>query len=338
MNKENNTIDTLNRNKAMKNFFYNYGIVIALIMLFVIFSFLSPVFFSSFNIINILRQVSIIGIIACGLTLVMIMGEIDLSFAAMVAFLGVCAAMWQGSELTKGLLGSNIFEMPIWLVIICVLTTGAILGIIVGIIIVKVRVSAFLVTLGAMAIYTGAALLYSGNRGVTGLKESYKIIGQGDVLGFPIITIIFVVVILILSLILIKTKLGRYIYAVGDNINAAYFAGISVNKIKVIVFGIMGLTVAIASICLTSRLNSAPPKPQPYYLIDAISACIIGGVSLSGGVGNVGRTVIGVLILGVIYNGLTILGVPIAYQHILKGLIIIGAIVLDSLKNRREGF
>ena len=316
----------------------NYGIFIAFIILCITLAFLAPgKFFTIQNILNIAKQISIVGLLATALTLVLIMGEIDISFAGLTTLCGIAVATWQGSALIQGIEGKVGFTMPPSLAIFLTLLLGLSGGFIVGTIVTRVRVTALLVTLGAGAIYEGFALFWSKARAITGLKDSFKVLGQGYSFGVPNLVWIFIVFVIIITFIAKKTKFGRHVYAIGGNIQTAYLSGVPVTRVRTIVFGILGFTAALGGILLTSRLNSATPEPQPTYMLDAIAACVIGGTSLAGGVGNPARTVIGVLFLGVIYNGLTLLGVPVALQYIIKGAIIIGAIILDSMKQRVEG-
>jgi ribose/xylose/arabinose/galactoside ABC-type transport system permease subunit len=315
------------------NILTNYGISIALVILFIVLSFISPVFLTKFNLVNILKQISTVGILAAGVTLIILLGEIDLSFAALTTFLGVCVAKLQGSPMAEAFAPGGLVIGVIPAMIVTVLL-GFGLGVGVGALITYVRVNSFVVTLGAMGIYAGAALIYAKSRSITVLQPAYKAIGQGYIGGIPNIVIIFAVVVIVLSFVLHKTRFGRRIYGIGGNVVAAYRVGVPVNRVRILVFGIMGLVAAIAAIALTSRMNAAYPKTSTDYLLDGISAVVIGGTTLSGGRGSVGRTVIGTLLLGIIYNGLTILGVPHAFQLVVKGGIVIGAVIIDSIKQR----
>jgi inositol transport system permease protein len=321
--------------QKISNVFTNYGIIIALVLLFIILSFVSPVFFTSYNLMNVLKQVSTVGILAVGVTIVILLGEIDLSFAALTTFLGVCVAKLQGSPMAEAFSPGG-FVIGVIPAIIVTLLLGFFLGVGVGALITYVRVNSFVVTLGAMGIYAGAALIYAKSRSITVLQPAYKAIGQGYIAGIPNLVIIYVVVIIVLSFILHKTRFGRRVYGIGGNVVAAYRIGVPVNRVRILVFGLMGLISAIAAIVLTSRLNAAYPKTSTDYLLDGISACVIGGTTLSGGRGSILRTVVGTLLLGIIYNGLTIMGVPHAFQLVVKGGIVISAVVIDSIKHRGE--
>jgi len=319
----------------ISNILTNYGILIALVLLFITLSFSSPVFFTGYNLINVMKHVSTVGILAAGVTLVILVGEIDLSFAALTTFLGVCVAKMQGSPMAEAFT-PGVFVIGVIPAIIITLVLGFGIGIGVGALITYVRVNSFIVTLGAMGIYPDAALIYAKSRSITVLQPAYKVIGQGYTVGIPNIFIIYVVVIIVLSFILHKTRFGRRVYGIGGNVVAAYRIGVPVSRVRILVFGIMGLVSAIAAIALTSRMNAAYPKTSTDYLLDGISACVIGGTTLSGGRGSVIRTVIGTLLLGIIYNGLTIMGVPHAFQLVVKGGIVISAVVIDSIKHRGE--
>lgn len=315
------------------NFITNYGIIIALVLLFIILSFISPVFFTSYNLLNVLKQISTVGILAAGVTLIILLGEIDLSFAALTTLLGVVAAKLQGSPMAEAF-SPGILVIGVIPAILVTVLIGFGLGVGVGALITYVRVNSFVVTLGAMGIYSGAALIYAESRSITVLQPSYRAIGQGSMAGIPNIIIIYVVVIIVLSFVLQKTRFGRRIYGIGGNVVAAYRVGVPVNRVRILVFGIMGLVSAVAAVALTSRMNAAYPKTSTDYLLDGISAVVIGGTTLSGGRGSVVRTVIGTLLLGIIYNGLTIMGVPHAFQLVVKGGIVIGAVIIDAIKQR----
>lgn len=301
-------------------FYRAYALLLALILIIIFFSIANPNFLVPINILNILTQTSVNGILAIGVTYVILTKGIDLGLGSYVAFTGVVAALFaQG-------------EVNILIAIIMGLIAGAVIGTINGVIITKGSVAPFIVTLGMMTIARGAALVISGGRPVSGLSSSFNSISTLRVLGIPLPVIILLVVFLISLFLLNKTTFGRYVYAVGGNEEAAHASGIRVNKVIVSVYIIAGLFAGIAGIVQASRISTGQPNIGVGYELDAIAAVVIGGTSLMGGVGTVTGTLIGALIISVINNGLDLLNVSAYYQQIIKGIIIIGALLIDRKK------
>lgn len=293
----------------------------AFLLICLVLSLLTPGFFSIQNTTIILRQVSINGILAIGVTFVIISGGIDLSLGSVVAFTGVVAALF-----------AHPGEHPLIVALGMAILAGLAIGGVNGLAVTRGKVAPFIVTLGMMTIARGLALLASDGRPVTGLSDSFNYIGGGSVLGVPIPVLIFGAIILLSSFILNKTRLGRYLYAVGGNEKAAYASGIRVNSVKVLSYMICSGLAAIAGIVLASRITTGQPNAGLAYELDAIAAVVIGGTSLSGGIGSIGGTVLGVLLIGVINNGLDLLNVSSYYQQIIKGAIIIAAALIDRKK------
>jgi len=290
-------------------------------------SFLSEYFLTIGNIVNIIRQVSIYGIIAMGMTLVIIMGGIDLSIGAIVAIGGVVAA-----NLIKN------FGLPIWEATILAIFAGFLLGFLNGIIISKLKIAPFVITLAMMSIARGLAYVYVDGMPIVNLPKDFVRFGQGNISFLPGPIFIFIIVIIIAYVILHLTKLGRYIYYIGGNENAAIFSGINVTKVKTIVYALIGAFSALSGVILTARINSAQPQAGLGYELDVIAMVIIGGTSFTGGTGTIAGTCIGVLIIGIINNALDLLGISSYYQMIVKGLVIASAVILDvtiSNKNRQ---
>ena len=306
-----------------KNYLSKYGILIALCVICIILSIATPYFFTAQNLIIVLRQVSINGILAIGVTFVIIAGGIDLSLGSVIALTGVIAASFAHPD-TYPLI------VPLLLALLCGVAIGAINGLTITI----GKVAPFIVTLGMMTIARGLALVLSNGRPVTNLSPSFNFIGGGDWLHIPVPILLFVLVILISSVILKYTRIGRYVYAVGGNENAARASGIRVSRVKLFAYIMCSGLAALAGIVLASRITTGQPNAGIAYELDAIAAVVIGGTSLLGGRGSVMGTVIGVLIIGVINNGLDLLNVSSYYQQIIKGIIIVGAVLLDR-KNTR---
>jgi ribose/xylose/arabinose/galactoside ABC-type transport system permease subunit len=296
-----------------------YGIFVVFIIISLVLSFISPQFLTVSNWTIIITQVSINALLAFGVTFVIITGGIDLSLGSMVAVTGVTAAMLAHPD-----------TFPVILPVFIGLLVGLLMGAFNGFIITKSKIAPFIVTLGTMTIGRGLALILSKGRPVSNLSDSFNFIGSGNLLGIPFPIIVLIIIFIICSIILKKTILGRYIYAVGGNEQAARASGISINQVKMAVYSISGLLAGLAGILLTSRITTGQPNAGAGFELDAIAAAVIGGTSTSGGTGTMTGTLIGVLLIGVINNGLDLLNVTSYYQQVVMGIIIIGAVVLDS--------
>lgn len=314
--------ENIQKNKKFnfQTFLSKYGIVLALAILCIALSSISGAFLKEENLINVLRQVAINGILAIGMTFVILTGGIDLSVGSMVAFSGVIVA---------GLIrsGSNIgIAMAIALI------APVILGAISGTVIAKWNVAPFIMTLAMMTVARGFTFVYADGKPISGLPQSFLTIGKGSFIGIPIPVWILGITYMVCHFILKHTSIGRYIYAVGGNENAALVSGINVKWVKTIVYIISGLLSGVAAIVLTARVAVGLPQAGVSYELDAIAAVVIGGTSLSGGKGRLWGTIIGALILGVVNNGLDLMNVDSYYQQIVKGCIIVAAVLIDSKK------
>ncbi|SES05648.1 ABC transporter permease subunit [Salipaludibacillus aurantiacus] len=310
-------------NNKLKSMLALLGPFIGLLLIVIIISVLNPSFLSLTNILNILRQVSINALIAFGMTFVILTGGIDLSVGSMLAL---------SSAVTATLMASGVD--PILSMLIGLLA-GVILGAINGVIIAKGKVAPFIATLATMTIYRGLTLVFTDGRPVSGLGDSavFEMLGRGYFLGVPVPAMTMMISFLILYLILKKTTFGRRVYAVGGNEEASILSGIKADRIKVYVYSLTGFFSALAGIILTSRLNSAQPTAGTMYELDAIAAVVLGGTSLTGGRGWIVGTLIGALIIGVLNNGLNLLGVSSFFQQVVKGSVILLAVLLDRKKN-----
>ena len=302
-------------------FLSRYGIFIAFLILIILMSFLSPAFLKISNIMNILRQTSINGIVAVGMTFVIILAGIDLSVGSVLALAAVVATSF-----------AHAGEYPLVVPVFAGLFTGVICGFINGFIIAKRKIAPFIVTLVMMTIARGAALVYTNGRPVIELSDAYNRIGGSYILGIPIPVIIFIIVILFGWFLLSMTVFGRHVYATGGNITAAELSGIITNKITILVYTLAGFLSGFAGIVLSSRVMSGSPAMGQGYELDAIAAVVIGGTKLTGGVGTIAGTIIGALIIGVMNNGLDLLNVSSYWQQVAKGLIILLAVMLDKKK------
>lgn len=305
--------------------FEKHGSFIALILLVVISALSSPYFGQWQNLLNITRQVSYTGIIALGMTFVIIAGGIDLSVGSMTALIGGLAIV------ILNYFGEGV--VPITVAVLGAVLLGAVAGVVNGSIITKGKVAPFIVTLGTMAIFRSMTLYISNAGEFRSNSNLYPNLGMGNLMGIPIPTIIFIGLAMLFSVILNRTRYGRYVCAVGSNERVATYSAIKVERIKFISYIIVGITVAISAILLSSRLNSiSSSNVGNNFELDAISAVIIGGTPMSGGMGTVFGTVWGAFILGVINNMLNMLGVSPYLQGTVKGLVIIGAVLIQRKK------
>lgn len=298
------------------------GPLIGLILISIVLSFISPNFFTLDNILNVLRQVSVNALIGFGMTFVILTGGIDLSVGSILAL---------SSAITAGLLASGMDPI---LAILIGLLAGAIMGAINGLVITKGKVAPFIATLATMTIFRGLTLVYTEGRPITGLSDSllFELMGRGYVSYVPVPVIWMLASYFVLYFILKKTTFGRRVYAIGGNEEASILSGIRADRIKIWVYSITGLLSALAGIILASRLDSAQPTAGTAYELDAIAAVVLGGTSLSGGRGWIFGTLVGALIIGVLDNGLNLMNVSSFYQQVVKGGVILLAVVLDRKK------
>jgi ribose transport system permease protein len=304
-----------------------WGPLLALAILFVISAFASPYFLKTRNLLNILRQVSYTGIIGLGMTFVIITGGIDLSVGSMTALVGGI------SILVLNALGGGAWA--IFVAILVAIAVGAAFGAANGLIITKGKVAPFIVTLGTMAIFRSLTLYISGAGEFRSQSDLFPQLGMGYFLGIPIPVWIFIGLAGLFWLILNHTKYGRYMCAIGSNERVAKYAAIKIDKIRFFAYVIIGITVAVTAVLLSSRLNSiSSSNAGQNYELDAIAAVIIGGTSMSGGSGSIIGTVIGAIILGIVNNMLNMLGVSPYLQGTVKGLVIIGAVLIQRKNNK----
>ncbi|MGE7684972.1 ABC transporter permease [Peribacillus simplex] len=300
-----------------------FGPLLALVLLFIVITVLNPSFMEPNNILNLLRQTSINALIAFGMTFIILTGGIDLSVGSILAL---------SSALMAGMMVSGLD--PILAILVGILL-GAIMGVINGILVSKGKMAPFIVTLATMTIFRGLTLVYTDGKPITGIGDSvmFQMLGRGYFLGVPVPAVVMVIAFLILWFLLHKTSFGRKTYAIGGNEKASRISGIKVDRVKVAIYGLAGTMAAIAGAILTSRLNSAQPTAGQSYEMDAIAAVVLGGTSLSGGKGRLFGTLVGVLIIGTLNNGMNLLGVSSFYQQVVKGAVILIAVLLDRKKS-----
>ena len=296
--------------------------LIALVVLIAVVSSISPNFFSLNNLFNILQQTSVNAIMAVGMTLVILTSGIDLSVGSLLALTGAVAASLVGMEVNAFLAGAAALGL------------GALVGAGTGVIVAKGRVQAFIATLVMMLLLRGVTMVYTNgspvNTGFSDAADTFGWFGIGRPLGIPAPVWLMALVFLAAWYMLHHTRLGRYIYALGGNEAATRLSGISVNKVKIIVYALSGMLAALAGIIEVARLSSAQPTAGTGYELDAIAAVVLGGTSLAGGKGRIMGTLIGALILGFLNNGLNLLGVSSYYQMIVKAVVILLAVLVDN--------
>jgi ribose/xylose/arabinose/galactoside ABC-type transport system permease subunit len=285
----------------------------------------SPVFLTSRNLLNIFLQSSMIGITACGMTFVILMAEIDLSVGSVAAFAGVIAANFQVMH------GWSTFYAVALTIVVCF---G--IGIVMGLVVAKLGVHSFIVTLGMLTIARGFALIISEGHPISGLNEGFKYLGQGKIGFVPFPAVLFLVIVMISVFFLSQTKFGRGIYAIGGNREASRLSGIPVDQFKILTFGLCSALAGVSGVILAGRVNSGQPIAAESHNLDAIASVIIGGTSLFGGRGGVAKTFIGTLILGILRNGLNLIGVTPYWQRVFIGALIIVTVVIDRVQHRKE--
>lgn len=300
--------------------FRQYGIFLGFLCVIVVLSILEPRFCSTHNLINIVRQTSVIGIMAVGMTFVILTAGIDLSVGSVLALTGVVCASLEHAGL------------PVILVVAATLLLGAGIGAINGIVTTLGRVTPFVVTLGTMSIARGLAHIYTGGEPISGFDKPFRFIGSGELFNVPVPIIIFLLTVVLAATVLKHTTLGRYTYAIGGNEEAVRLSGINVDFYKTMAYAICGATAGLGAVVLTSRLNAGESIAGTGYELDVIAAVVIGGTSLMGGRGSVWGTLIGALLIGAVNNGMNLLMIDSYYQLVVKGVIIVAAVLLDRLR------
>lgn len=315
-----------------------FGAFGVLIFICIIFAILEPAFISPINIFNVLRQVSIYGLLALGMTFVILTAGIDLSIGSLLALSGlVAAAVYKGGTglLTVGTAGqAQGLGLPA--AIVAAIAVGLAGGLLQGLAVSKLKVPAFIVTLGGLSAFRGLALVFANGQPISSFTPEYTYPGQGLIGPVPIPVIIFLTFALLAYTVLRYTRYGRYIYAVGGNQEAARLSGLNVNRLVMSVYLITGFFAGLSGFLLSSRLNSAEVIAGMGYELTVIAGVVIGGTSLFGGEGGVFGTVVGVLLIGVLNNGLTLINVSPYYQQVIIGTIIVLAVYLDQLIKRRR--
>lgn len=306
--------------KSLSTYVQEFGVLIALFALIIVIGAISPEFRTVDNFLSLLRQSSINGFIAFGMTCVILTGGIDLSVGSVLALTSAFCAYF----LTMG--------VPAGLAMVIALVIGVAFGIISGTLVTAGRLQPFIATLITQIVFRGFTMIFTEGKPISNLGDSFlfKFMGKGNLFGVPFPVILFVVAFVVIWFVLEKTTFGRRLYATGSNAAAAKLAGVNINKTKLCAYAISGGFAALSGLVLLSRLGSAQPLAGDGYELDAIAAVALGGTSMNGGRGRVWGTFVGVLIIAVLNNGLNILGVSSYWQEVVKGLVILVAVLSDS--------
>lgn len=301
------------------------AVLVFLLILGLYFALSSDRFLTPDNLLNILQQNAHVLIVTIGITMTMLVGGIDLSVGSVAA---LCGAVGAGLVVWNG--------VPFELAIPLVLALGFVLGLVNGGLVVFGKLPPFIATLAMMGIARGATLLYTNERPISGISDSFKFFGRGSVSGIPMPIIVAVIVIIVVVLLLTRTRYGLHVYAIGGSTETARLAGVPVNRVVLITYGLSGLLAALAGLMLTARLYSAQPQTGVGLELDGIAAAVLGGVSLFGGVGNIPGAVIGGLFIGTLTNGMNLLRVASYQQQMIQGAVLVAAVTLDMIIRRLE--
>lgn len=322
-----------------KDLIQRFAALAGLVLLVIAFTLTSDAFLSTSNGVTIALQTSTIAFIGIGACVTIITGGIDLSLGSVLALAGVVAAM------------ATSFGLPVPIAMLLGILTGSICGLFNGLVVTRLKLPPFIATLGMMMIARGVALQITGARPVSGLPESFGVLGNDSLFrmieigsngfpkvifpGIPYPVILMVILAVVVAIVLLKTTFGRHLYSIGSNEEAARLSGVKVDRVKAGAYILSGTMAGVAGIVLMSRLVTGQPNEGVAYELDAIAAAVIGGTSLAGGVGTIPGTIIGAFIIGILRNGLNMNGVSSFTQMIIIGLVIIGTVWIDSLRNKK---
>ncbi len=323
---------------GLKRTLADQAILIILAALFLLCSLFVPSFFSARNLVNILKQSAIIGIVAAGLTVAVISGNVDLSVGSTVAFSGILALLFTHTDFSKAFISGTSDQSALFLAlaVILPLLLGAFVGLFNGMVVTRSGANSVIITLGALAAVRGGALLFSDGKVIYGAHNPlFDAIGQAQLASIPIYVFFFLAFALLLEAFLRFTTFGRSVYHIGTNPKASEIAGIPVSRVRVLTFVITGVAAGAAAVILAARLNSASGTTANGWEFDAVTAIVIGGTSLFGGKGSVLRTVLGTFLVTLIINAMVLLNIPSPYQYVAKALIIVTAVLID-IRTRGE--
>jgi inositol transport system permease protein len=321
---------------SIRNSVRKYGIILVLILMIILLSIIQPAFLSATNIFNVLTQSCIFGIMALGMTFVIISKGIDLSVGSVLALAGVIAASFgQVSSATEKYF-PNMPALPLIVPILVGLLIGALCGFVNGFLIAKTKIPAFIATLGMLTVARGFALIYTSGRPVSNIIPSLTALGGKLFNVIPVPVIIYFLMIVLSHILLNKTRFGKNTYAIGGNITAAEVSGVNVSKYLILIYTYCGLLAGLAAIVFAARVGSVHPGAADGYELTAIAATTIGGTSHSGGIGTILGAFVGAMVLAVLRNGFTLLGVNAYWQKVAEGLIIVLAVIIDMRKNAKR--
>jgi inositol transport system permease protein len=316
----------------LREFVRSYAIIGVLILFVALLAILTGgKFLQPSTLLSVVVQVSAIGLIAIGMTFVIITLGIDLSVGSILGLSAVVAASLAQKPRDSMMYPS--LNLPIIVAILAGLAVGALAGLVNGVLIAKFRLAPFIATLGMMTAARGLALIYSGGRPLSTLEDQYNFVGQGSIIGIPVPVYIFVVVAVVAHLVLNYTRFGRYVYAIGGNEQAAKVSGINISRMTLYIYTLIGVVSGLAGVLLSGRIGSGNPQLGTGIELDAITAAVIGGTSFKGGIGTIWGTAVGALIIGSMNVGLTLLNVSPFWQMVVKGIIIVVAVIIDERKN-----
>ncbi|OQY34497.1 MAG: ribose ABC transporter permease [Spirochaetaceae bacterium 4572_59] len=308
---------------SIKNILKTFGIVIVLVVLVIFFGLSTDTFFKVGNLFNVARQVSLLGIVAVGMTFVMLTGGIDLSVGSILAVVGVSVA--------KMMVVYGVHPVA---AVTAGMLIGTALGFLNGYLVVKIDIPPLIATLGMMTIARGMSFIITSGLPIYNLPDGFQFLGQGYIGVIPFPVIVMALVFFLGSVLLNQTFLGRYFYALGGNEEAARLSGIDTKKYKLLVYSLVGFMGSIAAILLLSRINSGQPTAGSGFELDVVTAVVLGGVSISGGEGKLSGVLCGVLIMGVLSNGLLIMNIGEYYQAVIKGIVLLTAVGFDRISKK----
>ena len=316
----------MKKDNALTKFMRKYGNVIVIIVLIIGFALINPAFLTVYNFTNIIRQIAMMGIVSVGFTFVMVGGGLDLSVGSQIAFMNICVAAMIDSQKIG----------PVLAVIIGLLAT-TILGGINGYVISKTNVPPLIATLAMQNVLRGCAYLISHGYPIYSIPKGIKVFGQGYLLKWiPVPGIILIVIIILGSIVLNRTYLGRHFYAMGNNAEAARLAGINVRMTRTISYTLLGFLTGIAALIMLGRVGSGQPNVAQGFEMDVLTACVIGGVSVNGGKGRVSGAILGAVIIGIVNNGMSLAGANEYWQMVIRGLVLLSVVVFDSINTAKR--
>ena len=300
-------------------------VYLVLVVIILFFTLITDTFLTSRNILNICRQVSMTGICSVGMTMVLLTGGIDISVGSIIALVGVVSAKLVAEA-----------GMPIFPAMLIGVAVGAFCGLINGIMVARFEVPALITTLAMQTVARGAAYILTSGIPVYGLPEEIRTLGQGYLLGIPIPVIIMVLIFVFGWWLLEQTRFGRYTYAIGGNQEVARLSGINIMKIKIIIYTLSGFFAGLSGVIMLSRINSGQPNTSEGFEMDVITGAVLGGISVAGGEGKLINVIAGVLIMGMLSNGMTLMNLDEYWQWVVKGIVLLAAVTFDNLQRKRN--